>query len=302
MSQSSMPQKVVSRAPAGAEWHTLNRRSNSEEKSLSPRSTHTMILQAPQPLALPKKPSSLASKAASMKLKPKSKRKSTLPIGRRTWRDITAGDAVDYGWKAWNLAKKISTLINVEEKVWDVDGSGGTTITSTPTVVNLSNIAQGTDYFNRIGDSILVQSMEFRAEVEGNAAAANHSLRVLLVADRYQDGVDPSLGDVLQAGTSPLVQPYNVFTRQRFSILYDQLIEINNVVGLATSGTSSSYYGLRMDIPDMARKWNKHIKFDASAGADASNRENALFLMAVSSNASNGPALKYTFRLTFTDN
>ncbi len=285
--------------PAGASWHTSAGRSE-EKVKLSPRSDVTKFL-APQSLSAPRKnpAKSMVAKAGNLKGRV---RKSTNPVRRRTWRDITAGDAADYGYKAWVLAKKMATLINVEEKVHDVDGSGGINVNSTPTVINLSNIAQGTDYFNRVGDSILVQSFELRLTAVGETNAEAQKMRVLLVADKEQNGTDPTLGEVLQGGTSPLIQPYNVFYEQRFNVLYDELVTMNNRVGLATGGTSTAFLGERVDMPDLVRKWNKHIKYDASAAADASNRENALYLMCVSNSASTGPGLQYTFRLRFTDN
>ncbi len=226
--------------------------------------------------------------------------------GRRPnkgWRDITAGNVVDYGHKAWNLAKHLATLINVEDKKFDVDGSGGTTITSTPTVVNLSNIAQGNDYNNRSGDSILGQAIEFRAIVVSNAAVAGNLIRVMVVVDRENHGADIVMGDVLQGGTSPLIQPVLATSANRFEILYDELISAPTPgVGLATSGSSTTYLSTFVVPPALIRKWNKHIKYTSSAGADASNWENAIFLLAVSNQASNGPTLNYTFRLHFTDN
>lgn len=218
------------------------------------------------------------------------------------WRSITAGDAVNYGVKAWNLAKHLATLINVEEKVFDVDGSAALEMTTTPTVVNLTNIAQGNDYFNRSGDSILGQSIEFRARVIGNAASVGDCCRILIVRDKLQRGVDPTLGDVLQGGTSPIPQPYLEPQDQRFDVLYDHVICPVNLPGLATTGTSTTYVPARHVLPALLRKWNSHIKYQGTSAADASNWLGGLYLMAVSTVASNGSYLNYTFRLRFTDN
>lgn len=217
-------------------------------------------------------------------------------------RDVKLGTVADYGVKAWNLAKHLATLINVEEKVWDVDGSSGTTLTTTTTVVNLSNIAQGADYLNRSGDSILAQEMEFRAKLTGNAVVSGHNVRIIIVSDKLQRGVDPVLGDVLQGGTSPFVQPYLEPQEGRFEILYDELVQIVHTVGLAAAGTSTDYVMARLALPVLKRKWNKHIKYQGTTGADASNWVNGLFLFAFSADATNGPSLQYTFRLRFTDN
>jgi hypothetical protein len=219
------------------------------------------------------------------------------------WRNINAGHVVDYGMKAWQLAKHLATLINVEDKKFDVDGTAGTLITLTPTIVNLTNIAQGNDYFNRAGDSILGQAIEFRAYLTSNAARMGHTVRLLIVVDRENHGVDPVIGDVLQGMSLPSVAPINAVSANRFEILYDELCLLQSPsTGLASSGTNTTYISHRMALPTLCRKWNKHIKYTGSTGVDASNWENAIFLMAVGEDASNGPTLTYSWRLHFTDN
>jgi hypothetical protein len=238
-------------------------------------------------------------------------KKTTIPTGNKGgksgkkskgWRDVTAGDAVDYGYKAWQLAKHLATLINVEDKKFDVDGSAGVTVTSTASVINLSNIAQGNDYNNRSGDSILGQAIEFRAKVSGNTATARNNIRIMVVVDRENHGADPVIGDVLQGGSSPFLQPMLATSANRFEVLYDEYIVITNAPGLASSGTSSDYVTDTIILRPLIRKWNKHIKYTSSAGADASNWENALYLMMISADVTNGPNVQYTFRLHFTDN
>ncbi len=219
------------------------------------------------------------------------------------WRNITAGHVADYGLKAWNLAKHLATLVNVEDKKFDVDGSAGSVITTTATITNLSNIAQGNDYFNRSGDSILGQAMEFRAYAVGNPAVTANTMRLMLVCDRENHGADIVIGDVLQGGTNPFNQPILATSANRFEILYDEQVHlVARSPGLASSGTSTTYLPDIQQLPVLQRKWNKHIKYTSTAGADASNWENALFLIAISSSAANGPSLFYTFRLHFTDN
>lgn len=216
----------------------------------------------------------------------------------RGWRDITAGDAANYGWKAYQMAKELWKLVNVEQKVNDVDGTNGVALSTTAAVVNLSNIAQGNDYYNRSGDSILGQRIEFRARVVGNAAKPSHTIRVLLVCDKEQNGVDPTIGDVLQGLNSPLEAPRNVFGLKRFDVLYDQRVSV-----CQSGDTAATTYCISQTVlPSHMAAHNRHILYDADSAADASNREGALYLMAISGDASNGPSLYYSFRLFYTDN
>ncbi len=225
------------------------------------------------------------------------------PKRRQGWRDVTVGDTIDYGWKAYQMVKDVVRLINVEEKVFDVDGTGSsTTVTSTPLVVNLSNIAQGTDYYQRIGQSIKLLSIEFSYSALGSSAQNGNMLRLLVLQDRENQGVDPTLGEVLTGLSTPILALPHPLYRQRFRILVDEKLSFTNYPDLATSGTSTGYVPDRKAPKYFSFKMNGHMHYDATAGADASNLEGALFLMAVSLDAANGPGIRYSSRITFTDN
>lgn len=279
-------------------------RALAESEDAADEAKSVVPVQKPVPVRIPVPKHLLSTKYTGTKSM-KGRKASTNPVrkrGKSGWRDVTAGNVVDYGYKAWQLAKHLATLVNVEEKKWDVDGSSGTVITSTASVVNLSNIAQGLDYFNRTGDSILGQSIEFRALLVGSSAVERNRIRILIVCDHDNRGTDPVIGDVLQGGSQPSIQPYNALSGNRFAVLYDELVTLNNAVGLAASGTSTTYIQDQSILPVLKRKWNKHLRYIGTTGADASNYEGALFMMAISDQVTNGPTLAYTFRLTFTDN
>jgi len=219
------------------------------------------------------------------------------------WRNYTAGDVADYGYKAYQMAKSIVRLINVEEKVFDVDGTASaTTLTTTPTVVNLSNIAQGTDYFNRVGNSIKPLSIRIAWSSMGSNAAAYNRMRLMVVQDKENQGVDPTLGEVLAGLSQPILAPMNPETGRRFKVLLDTSEAYTNLVGPTTSGTSAGYNPELKPDQSITVKLGGHIYYDDTAGADASNLEGAIFLMAVSLDASTGPTMRYATRIIFTDN
>jgi hypothetical protein len=213
--------------------------------------------------------------------------------------NVSLSDAASMAKSAWNATKYIMRLINVEEKFFDVtailnaDYSGS--------VVNLSNIAQGTDVSQRDGDSILAQKLTFRGFVIPGATAAKNFLRMIIFRDMQQDGVDPTPAQVLEVtGSSTAISsPISYFgaygkNRHRYQILLDRTY----MAALATERSQL------FDEWSHTFSQGSHILYDATAGADASNREGALFMLLISDNTGvgNTPGFNYYFRLTFTDN
>ena len=98
--------------------------------------------------------------------------------GQRRSRRRNGGDSVGrYFGDAWSLAKRtayglneIRKLINVEEKEL-VTTVTATAINNTGVVSPISRIAQGTDYTQRIGNSIKMQRIEVRCRLFQHAAA-----------------------------------------------------------------------------------------------------------------------------------
>lgn len=219
------------------------------------------------------------------------------PITRRRTRKVGFLDrkysVKDIAVNAWRGMKYIKGLINVEKKFFDV--SAYTQVpTSTPSIVNLSNIAEGNDYNQRDGNSILLQSLQWRMNLAANASATRNFLRIIIFRDNDQRGTDPAPGDLLEttAGDSALVSPLLHYVNQRFSILSDKCYTLN------LNGDS----GFKMIKKYMKFPPGTHIKYQNTTGADASNWEGALYALFVSDQATNGPSIDYFFRLRFTDN
>ncbi len=159
-------------------------------------------------------------------------------------------------------------------------------VTSNATVVNLSNIAQGSDQDNREGNRIRLLSMLIRLSVEVHASATASALRVMIVSDREQNGVDPTSAQLLQTATD-FLSPVNRTAFGRFKFLYDKIL-VTNI------GTSNALLTRKI-----SRKLSINTFYDASAAADASNRKGNLYLVAVSNESTNGPTLDAAWRLVF---
>jgi len=215
---------------------------------------------------------------------------------------MTLGDVAETAASAYKMGKYLVSLINTEMKLFDVTSGSPVMPDYNGTMINLSNVAQGTDYTTRDGDSILMQYSRLSIRAFNNSAATGGSyLRVILLRDNQNDGTDPTGALVVEAtGTSrvthaPLTffyaQPGNNRTH-RFEILVDKVLRLTPTTDITADFEVESFY----------KGGNKHILFDASAGADASNREGALFLLLLSDQQTNTPFVDYYHRMMFTDN
>ena len=212
--------------------------------------------------------------------------------GRRGRQPTQGGDSVGkYFGDVWSLAKRtaaglneIRKLVNVEEKFLDVSGSQ--TVSSTGSIVALSQIAQGSDYTNRVGDSIKLQRIEFRAKYIMNTASTGTILRVIIFRDLFQQGVDPTVTNVI-GGTGAL-NPKNFLLRDRFSLLYDELCYMSNV-------------GEDGGVIQFSMPHEGHVKYIGTTAATASNGFGSIYMLLLSDEATNVPTFTWHSSIYFTD-
>lgn len=206
-------------------------------------------------------------------------------------------DAVGkYFGDAWSLAKRtasglneIRKLINIEEKILEtVQTSTG--FDTTGTVFVLSQVAQGTNYTERIGNSIKMQHIVVRWRLFKASAATASVCRLILFRDLDGYGTPPTTADVLQtvgATTAPLTPP-DFLNRKRFAIVRDELLDVNS--------TGDSTYSGVWDVPHEG-----HILYLGSTAASASNGKGSLYMLAVSDESTNVPTIAFSSRIVFTD-
>lgn len=205
-------------------------------------------------------------------------------------RELTMSDVKRMASAAWSGVKSIARLINVEEKLFDTYYTS--TVPNTGTIVNLSNIAEGSDYNNRDGLSVLTQSLSYSSIFTINTSAAFTFLRVILFRDNSQRGSDPAVTDLLESIPGPavsVVSPIVHFTASRFNILMDKTVD------LSYQAASCGHHRENFNI-------NKHIYYSSTTGADASNYQGALFLCLLSNESTYHPTITLYTRLAFTDN
>lgn len=189
--------------------------------------------------------------------------------------------------KAWSTAKYLATLVNVETKMVDINPTTvpNTDFTSTGIVHYLSGTAQGTDYNNRVGNSIKSQFMNLVLQVSCSTACR---ARVILFRDRECRQATPAITDVLEY-SDPYSQ-YNHNNLDRFTILKDVMHSID------------PYHPVRL------LEWSKadktHIRYDGTSANVSAADENSIFLLFLSdqSVSADAPSAIYGFRLGFVDN
>jgi len=210
--------------------------------------------------------------------------------GRKFLSGVTLQDAADAVGAVvrWG-GKALALLPNIEEKFFDVVAFSSTTITTTPTIANLSNIAQGNDWNNRNGNSIRLRHIRWDFMLYPNATAVLNSVRIIVFRDMMQRGTDPAAAELLESTTAVvnLVSPYLHYDYDRFQVLYDDVVSTG-------VGTVPCHKRMILGVDD-------HVLYQNTTGADASNWQGACYALAVGEQGTNGPQLTAYARLSFTD-
>lgn len=208
------------------------------------------------------------------------------------------GDEVGkYFGDAWSLAKRTATglneirkLINVEEKVIEVNYTSAT-FTTSGTLTSITSVVQGLDYNERVGTSIKLQNIEVNARIFMNTSSSNSVYRFLIIRDLDGYGTLPTIASVLDDGIGTSLAPLalkNFLNRKRFSILFDEMGT------LSPQGERGVYISAR--IPHEG-----HVLYLGTTAAAASDGKGTIYVLALSDETTNAPVLAFQSRVTFTD-
>lgn len=145
-------------------------------------------------------------------------------------------NALRFGTSAFSLArsvgwavKSLASVINTEKKAFDTVNP----VYSVP-IANvivqpsacLTNMAQGTDETTRVGNGILVKSIQGRFSLE---ASSPNRVRMIIVRDMQCNGVNPTLNQVLEDATN-FNSPLNIISgnaEARFSVIADKVFTLH---------------------------------------------------------------------------
>lgn len=193
-----------------------------------------------------------------------------------------------YGGAIGQLARTvygITQLVNSEPKYVDVDI--GLSFSTAGQVVLLSGLAQGNSDITRNGNSVLGKDIQCKFVLTKNASASQTICRLIWICDKECDGANPTLANIL-VGTVPAVGMLNKDFTKRFVVLKDTMhcLDANNQI-----------------VEDkLYIKYPIHMYYDGSTAAVSDCKENQVFLLMVSNEATNTPTLTAHSRINFYDN
>lgn len=198
---------------------------------------------------------------------------------------------------AWKTAKwaaqqawKLKGLVNSEMLKYDTNESG-TTITSAGTYVShLTSIAIGDTDTTRTGNSIYVRAVNIHGRVVYNATSGVTPtfLRLMVVIDSQQVGDTlPLISSVIDTTNGGYQAHMLNTTVGRFKVLYSKII--------TTDSVQNTVKPFEINLP-----MRHHVRYNGSAGTDI--QKGGIYVLAISSEAINGPKLIWNARVSYHDN
>lgn len=216
-----------------------------------------------------------------------------MPYGRRRGyrrgRRMRRGRPITYGQigrKVWRDVKWLKSVVNVEKK--HLEYTANTTSSTTAAFVLINGSVPGDTGESRDGQSIKMTStlVRYTVVVNGSATASVH--RVIIFIDTQPNAATPAAGDILDTATNVL-SPINITYGTRFKVLRDIIVHVDSTNKIRT---------VKKFI-----KLHSHTKFNAgTAGTIADISRNALYMLHMSSEATNVPTFDYFVRTRFIDN
>lgn len=192
---------------------------------------------------------------------------------------------------AWALAKAAWSGVNyirglVNSEVHKFSSSATPTVDSSGSVTHLTAIAIGDTASTRTGNSIFVRYLYPQYTLTLNASATDTFVRLIFFYDTQQVAdTAPTVANVLESVSH--LSSLNNDNKGRFQILADRRYSLQAVD--VTSMIRKLYLPLKL-----------HINYNGSAGTD--QQKNALYLLAISNEATNVPTLSINWRVGFHDN
>lgn len=192
--------------------------------------------------------------------------------------------AKDLAKQALRQAWRLRGLVNSEMCKLDNGASASVTNSNAQSLIPLAGLERGDGDDQRTGNSIFARALNGNLFFEKNTSATFTYIRMMLVIDTQEvaDGV-PSVAAVLQ---SDYASHLNTSSVGRFKVLRSKVITLNS---------NAPSRNLKINIP-----MRHHIRYNGSATTDT--QKGQIYLLLLSSEATNTPTVRYNLRLSYHDN
>lgn len=227
------------------------------------------------------------------------------PVGpAKQWHALLGGVVAVLGRYAASMAMQ---WLNPELKVNVVSFDGTTDWSTTPLTQLCNGIAQGLDFDDRIGNSIRLIAVDVDLTVRTTVAAAGPTfVQMALVVDTQTEGAAPPSGDLFQSGVTLLAlaaMPNPVTAPDRFAVIHQEKFHLVVGDGVTTAirifgGPSVHHIKFKKSLVEQ----NCHTYYQLTTAAIGAISRGSLYLIGVSSEATNTPIVYGHVRVWFEDN
>lgn len=210
--------------------------------------------------------------------------------------------------KGLALARYVASMVNAEKKYTDAQVSSATNSildmsTTTPGTTDafgnlwlLNQVTEGTDYFERTGNSVKFKHIQIRYQLESTTGGLG-AFPVRVMVFQWKDNTVPTFPDVFQSDASgsytvPDVMDYYQKDNagRKLIVHYDKLFTL---VPVQTNDrfVKIDYINLHM---------NMHTRYDDAVGLPSDNR---LYFLVLPANATDNDCfIKFSRRCDYVDN
>lgn len=200
-----------------------------------------------------------------------------------------------------NLERRLTRLEHTQELKYSDDHPNASPDPS-GTIIALSNLAQGDDWNQRIGEQVTAKYLNLNLKITHTAAAGADIIRMMVIWDKQNNGAT-SINLFTSTGKStalldddsvsfPSGMPRNYRTKERFVFLMDKILTIN-----PDSTGTNKIFNIRRNF----KLGNARVKYSDSGNTDASLPSRALLFIFFSDSAVATTNLNGNIRFWYTD-
>lgn len=195
----------------------------------------------------------------------------------------------------WKKNQKTASKVNDIGKMIEYhyhDNQPSRTLTLIGNVDNLLQVAEGDSSLTRTGLKITPTSALIKIRTKANALSAQGALcRYMLVRDTQQvSSTAPGTGDILETYGLRALSPLSRLFRDRFEVIWDKTV----VVSAAGAQGDVQYFIKNVKLPA-----SKPVYFNGTGSG--SIQRNGLYLVSVTDEGTDSPAMFCEFRMRYAD-